>query len=89
MSGAAALGGRPVLEVEDLAVRFTRRGEADTRAVDGVSFDIRRGETLSQLLDRAGGLSTLAYPYGTIFTRRSVKELQQEGLRRTIEYLEA
>jgi protein involved in polysaccharide export with SLBB domain len=46
-------------------------------------YAIRRGETLSQLIARAGGLSPLAYPYGTIFTRRSVKELQQEGLRRT------
>jgi polysaccharide export outer membrane protein len=46
-------------------------------------YAIRKGETLSQLIARAGGLSPLAYPYGAIFTRRSVKELQQEGLRRT------
>jgi protein involved in polysaccharide export with SLBB domain len=46
-------------------------------------YTIRKGETLSQLFERAGGLSPLAYPYGTIFTRRSVKELQQEGLRRS------
>ena len=46
-------------------------------------YSIRKGETLSQLMARAGGLSTLAYPYGTVFTRRSVKELQQEGFRRT------
>ena len=46
-------------------------------------YAIRRGETLSQLMDRAGGVSELAYPYGTIFTRRSVKELEQEGLRRS------
>jgi protein involved in polysaccharide export with SLBB domain len=46
-------------------------------------YSIRKGETLSQLVARAGGLSPLAYPYGAIFTRRAVKELQQEGLRRT------
>jgi protein involved in polysaccharide export with SLBB domain len=46
-------------------------------------YAIRKGETLSQLIARAGGLSPLAYPYGAIFTRRSVKELEQEGLRRT------
>jgi protein involved in polysaccharide export with SLBB domain len=46
-------------------------------------YTIRKGETLSQLFDRAGGLSPYAYPYGTVFTRRSVKELQQEGLRRS------
>lgn len=46
-------------------------------------YAIRKGETLSQLIARAGGLGPLAYPYGTVFTRRSVKELQQEGFRRT------
>lgn len=46
-------------------------------------YSIRKGETLSQLIARAGGLSSLAYPYGTVFTRRSVKEAQQEGFRRT------
>jgi polysaccharide export outer membrane protein len=46
-------------------------------------YSIRKGETLGELTARAGGLSPLAYPYGAIFTRRSVKELQQEGLRRT------
>jgi polysaccharide biosynthesis/export protein len=46
-------------------------------------YTIRRGETLSQLIARAGGTTNLAYPYGAIFTRRSVKEAQQEGFRRT------
>lgn len=46
-------------------------------------YSIRRGETYAQLLRRAGGVSTLAYPYGTVFTRRSVREQQQEGFRRT------
>jgi len=46
-------------------------------------YTIRRGERLSELLARAGGLTSLAYPYGTVFTRRSVQEQQQDGLRRT------
>jgi len=46
-------------------------------------YTIRKGERLSELIARAGGLSTFAYPYGTIFTRRTVKEAQQEGIRRT------
>ncbi len=46
-------------------------------------YTIRRGERLSELIARAGGVSNLAYPYGAIFTRRSVKEAQQEGIRRT------
>lgn len=52
-------------------------------------YSVRKGETLAQLTARAGGLSPLAYPYGAIFTRRSVKELQQEGLRRTSRELSA
>jgi protein involved in polysaccharide export with SLBB domain len=52
-------------------------------------YTIRKGETLSQLIARAGGLSSLAYPYGAIFTRRSVKELQEEGFRRTARELNA
>jgi polysaccharide biosynthesis/export protein len=46
-------------------------------------YSIRKGETLGQLMTRVGGVSTQAYPYGTIFTRRSVKAAQQEGFRRT------
>ncbi len=46
-------------------------------------YAIRKGESLSQLLTRAGGLSDYAYAYGTVFTRRSVKESQEEGYRRT------
>ena len=46
-------------------------------------YSIRKGERLSQLIARAGGTTALAYPYGSVFTRRSVKEAQQEGIRRT------
>jgi protein involved in polysaccharide export with SLBB domain len=46
-------------------------------------YAIRKGETLSQLLARAGGLTEYAYAYGAIFTRQSVKEAEQEGYRRT------
>ena len=46
-------------------------------------YTVRKGERLSELIARAGGVSSLAYPYGAVFTRRSVKEAQQEGIRRT------
>lgn len=46
-------------------------------------YTIRRGETLAGLLERAGGLTAHAYPYGTVFTRRSVREAQQKGFART------
>ncbi|MGX9961753.1 SLBB domain-containing protein [Roseomonas sp. F4] len=52
------------------------------------SYDIRRGERLSELLARAGGLTPQAYPYGAIFTRDSVRQRQQDGFARTARDLE-
>lgn len=51
-------------------------------------YDIRRGERLSELMTRAGGLSPQAYPYGAVFTRESVRQRQQEGFARTARELE-
>lgn len=45
-------------------------------------YDIRRGERLSELIARAGGLTEQAYPYGAIFTREPVKRIQQIGFQR-------
>jgi hypothetical protein len=50
-------------------------------------YSIRRGETLSQLLKRAGGLTDQAYPYGAVFTRTRVKEAEQEELKRATQQL--
>ena len=46
-------------------------------------YSIARGETLSQLIERAGGLTDLAFPYGASLTRVSVKKAQEAGFRRT------
>ena len=51
-------------------------------------YDIRRGERLSELIARAGGLTPQAYPYGAVFTRDSVRQRQQEGFARTARELE-
>lgn len=51
-------------------------------------YDIRRGERLSDLIQRAGGLTREAYPYGAVFTRESVRLRQQEGFERTARELE-
>lgn len=48
------------------------------------SYTLRKGERLSSVITRAGGLRSNAYPYGAIFTRLSVKEEQTQGLRRSI-----
>ena len=51
-------------------------------------YRIRRGETLGQLLKRAGGLTDEAFPEGAIFLRESLREREQqqiEGLARRVE----
>ncbi|MBX9701477.1 MAG: capsule biosynthesis GfcC family protein, partial [Acetobacteraceae bacterium] len=52
------------------------------------TYDIRRGERLSDVMARAGGLTPQAYPYGTVFSRESVRQRQQEGFLRTARELE-
>jgi hypothetical protein len=37
-------------------------------------YPIRRGETLSSVLRRAGGLNEFAFPEGAVFTRKSLQE---------------
>jgi protein involved in polysaccharide export with SLBB domain len=51
-------------------------------------YDIRRGERLSEVIARAGGLTPQAYPYGAVFTRESVRNRQQEGFQRTAREME-
>ncbi|HZH45603.1 MAG TPA: SLBB domain-containing protein, partial [Roseococcus sp.] len=52
-------------------------------------YDIRRGERLSEVISRAGGLTPQAFPYGAVFTRESVRNRQQEGFQRTARELES
>jgi protein involved in polysaccharide export with SLBB domain len=51
-------------------------------------YDIRRGERLSDVILRAGGLTREAYPLGAVFTRESVRLRQQEGFERAARELE-
>ena len=43
------------------------------------TYTVRQGETLSELLDRAGGLTEFAHPQGAIFTREALR-LQEQKL---------
>jgi len=52
------------------------------------SYKLRRGERLSDLLARAGGLTNAAYPYGTVFLRKSAAALEREGYQRTAREVE-
>jgi protein involved in polysaccharide export with SLBB domain len=55
---------------------ITIRGEV---AFPG-SYPIRRGETLSSVLERAGGLTDLAFPAGGVFTREELRVREKEQL---------
>ena len=58
----------------DIGASATVRGEVQHAG----SYGIRPGERLSSLLERAGGFSPEAYPYGAVLMRREVRELQMQ-----------
>ena len=51
-------------------------------------YDITRGERLSSLIERAGGLTEVSYPYGSIFTRKSAAIGEREGNERNAHELQ-
>jgi len=53
------------------------------------NYPIRRGEHLSDVLMRAGGLTSTAYPQGTVFLRRSAAQIEQEGYQRAANDIES
>jgi polysaccharide biosynthesis/export protein len=53
------------------------------------TYTIKKGETLSSVLTRAGGLTNKAYAKGAFFTREAVKKMQAEQLKQAIDRIEA
>jgi polysaccharide biosynthesis/export protein len=49
------------------------------------TYAIKRGETLRSVIERAGGLTELAFPAGSVFTRTELREREQEQLDRFAE----
>jgi protein involved in polysaccharide export with SLBB domain len=52
-------------------------------------YPIQRGETLRSVLDRAGGLTSLAFPSGSVFVRKELKEREQEQIDRLADRLQS
>ena len=52
------------------------------------TYPIRRGETLSSLIERAGGYTEKAYLKGAVFTRESAKGVQRRRLDQLIRQIE-
>jgi peptide/nickel transport system ATP-binding protein len=63
----------PVLEVEELGVTFTRRGEQGTRAVDGVSFAVAPGETIGLVGESGCGKSVTSLAVMGLLPKRNVQ----------------
>lgn len=53
------------------------------------TYTFQDNERLSDLIQRAGGLTKRAYPKGSIFSRLSVRKLQEERLQEIVRKLEA
>jgi protein involved in polysaccharide export with SLBB domain len=53
------------------------------------TYPIKRGETLSELLERAGGLTDFAYPQGAVFSREELRRKEQEQIEALTGKLEA
>ena len=64
---------------------ITLKGEVRRPGV----YSIVRGERLSDLLVRAGGLTSVAYPYGAVFLRKSVAAREHDGFLRAARELES
>jgi polysaccharide export outer membrane protein len=52
-------------------------------------YPISRGEQLSKLLERAGGLTDMAFPQGAVFIREELRKREQQRLQEMSRRLEA
>jgi len=53
------------------------------------TYKIKRGETMSQVIARAGGLNQWAYPEGAIFSRKDLRQLEAERMEQLKKQLES
>jgi protein involved in polysaccharide export with SLBB domain len=67
--------------LQDIGATATLRGEVQHPG----SYGIRPGEKLSSVLQRAGGFSPEAYPYGAVLLRREIRELEMSAYLQLIE----
>lgn len=53
------------------------------------TYQVTKGETLSQLIERAGGFTDSAFPFGAIFTREKIQKREQEQFERLLMQLKS
>ncbi|HHG3230391.1 TPA: SLBB domain-containing protein [Vibrio parahaemolyticus] len=66
-----------ILQKPDVKVQSTVTLQGEVRFPG--TYTVRQGETLGELLERAGGLTEFAHPKGAIFTREALR-LQEQKL---------
>jgi protein involved in polysaccharide export with SLBB domain len=74
---------RPIPELE-----FDRTGTISGEVLFPGTYPIRRGETLSSLIERAGQYTERAYLKGAVFTRESAKAIQQRRMDELVSQVE-
>ena len=60
---------------KDVGAKITVGGEV----VHPGTYGIQEGERLSSIIQRAGGFRNDAYPYGAVFERKQIKELEEKS----------
>jgi protein involved in polysaccharide export with SLBB domain len=96
---AAALAGDPAADIElapydQVSIRqvsqWKRKGAVMVQGEVQFPgrYTIEPGEKLSSVLARAGGLTSLAFPEGSVFLREDLKEREREQIERLVTRLE-
>lgn len=85
-----------VLQSRDRINVFAKPEWAEERTVkiDGEvkfpgTYQVARGETLSQLIERAGGFTQNAFPFGAVFTREKIQQREQAQFDRLLVQLKS
>ena len=60
---------------KDVGAKITVGGEV----VHPGTYGIQEGERLSSIIQRAGGFRSDAYPYGAVFERQQIKEMEEKN----------
>ncbi|OZG73680.1 hypothetical protein BTA51_07650 [Hahella sp. CCB-MM4] len=68
-----------IKRIPDYALRMTIRIEGEVLFPG--EYTLTRGQALSDLLSRAGGLTDIAFPEGAVFTRKNLADLEAERLK--------
>ncbi len=76
---------QPIPGWNDIAASVTVRGEVEHPG----TYGIKPGERLSSVLQRTGGFSAEASPYGAVLMRREVRELELKAHLELIERMKA